>query len=108
MTAAAKTKSGCLETCSLAKGIGPVSSFPREALFGATEVAERRRLLVDWPPEIEIFDDAFRRQLEVRADVLGHCLVGDLSGSVGIDHHRDGVCHTDRVGQLHLQFLREA
>src|SRR5688572_28867879 len=44
---------------------GLVGLFPCELRLGAAEVAERGGLLVDRTPQIQRFDDAARRQLEV-------------------------------------------
>src|SRR5438270_13742146 len=44
---------------------GLVRPFPRELGLGASEVAERRGLLVDRPPQVELLHDAARSQLEM-------------------------------------------
>ena len=41
------------------------------AVFGASEMSERRGLLVNRAPQIKVLDDALRRQLEVRPHQLG-------------------------------------
>src|SRR4051812_43581902 len=56
---------------------GLVRLLPREFRFGAAEVAERGGLLVDGPAQVQRFDDAARRQLEVRAHQLADLLVTD-------------------------------
>src|SRR5687768_11458193 len=97
-----------LEARRLAKRVGAVCPLPREALFGAPEVSEGGGLSVNRPPQIEIVDDAFRRQLEVFAHEVGHLRVGDFPGAEGFDHDRDRIGDADRIGELHLKLFREA
>src|SRR6059036_594662 len=57
-----------LERCRL------VGALPREFGFVAAEMAERGRLLVDGPAQVELFHDATRRQLELLSHQLGDLL----------------------------------
>src|SRR6476469_4266126 len=52
-----------------------VGALPGELRFAAPEVPERRGLLVDGPAQVEGFDNAPRRQLELRAHDLADLLV---------------------------------
>src|SRR5947209_13713326 len=74
-TKAALEPRGCFQRRRL------VRPFPREFGFGAAEVAERRRLLVDRPAQIELFHDAARRQLEVIAHDAGDGVFRDAAGA---------------------------
>src|SRR5256885_14955141 len=93
MTAAASTTrfNGpvSLEPGGLLQGRRFVRLLPRELRLGAAEVAERRRLRVDRAAQGELFVDAARRQLEVRADKLGDLRLRNLARSVRVDHDRD-------------------
>ncbi len=55
----------------LAERFGLVGAFPGEARPGAAEVAVGRRRAVNRPAQVERFDDALRRELEVRANQFG-------------------------------------
>src|SRR5215218_7900137 len=54
---------------------GFVGPLPGEFRFGAAEVPERGGLLVDRTAQVERFDDAARRQLEMRAHQVADLLV---------------------------------
>ena len=47
-----------------------IGRFPGEMSFGAAEMAERRGRAVDRPAQLQMIDDALRREREVRADEL--------------------------------------
>src|SRR4029079_16467397 len=70
--------------CRCNPGVGPdrlclVGALPAEFGFGAAEMAERRRLLVDRPSKVECLDDRLWRQLEVPAHDLADLVVVDQS-----------------------------
>src|SRR5215467_8030436 len=67
-----------LESGTFLEGRRLVDSFPGEFRLRSAEVAERRRLRVDWLPEVELLHDAAGRELEVRAHQLGDLRLGDL------------------------------
>ena len=68
-------------------------------------VARSRR--VDGRAQLEHFDQAVGREVEVGADDLGEERVVDRPRSLRIDEHRDWLGHADRVGDLHFAHARE-
>ena len=63
---------------------------------------------IDGLAQIQLADDARRRQIAGLAQQLGHGLVGDLTGAVAIHPDGDRLRHTDGIGQLHLDLLGQA
>src|SRR5687767_394738 len=66
-----------------------VGPLPRELRLGSAEVAEGGGLLVDRPPQIEGFDNPFRRQLEMAPHQLADLVVVHFRGAEGVDVHRN-------------------
>src|SRR4051812_21665836 len=62
--------SGCRHRRIGLQGLGLISSFPAEGVFGAAKVAERRGFPVDRAAQAEMFDHALRREREVRANQI--------------------------------------
>ena len=87
---------------------GLVGPLPGELGLGAAEVAEGGRLLVDRAPQVQLFHDAARRQLEVRAHELGDLLLGNPAGAFRVHHDRDRIGHANRVGELHQRPVGDA
>src|SRR5580765_6709169 len=91
-------------TRGLAQGIGAVGLFPSEAGTGASEVAIGCGGFVHRLAQIEGFDDALRRQLEIFADDFGNALFGDRRSAEAVDHNRNGFGYADSVSQLDFGF----
>src|SRR5688572_17414327 len=78
--------------------LGPVGTLPGEAFLRAAEVAIGRRGTVDRPAQVEVLDDAARREREVSADQPLHLAVADLAGAEAVDTNGHRVGHADGVG----------
>src|SRR6266850_515023 len=72
-----------------------VGPLPRELRLGAAEMAERGRLLVDRPAQIQLVDDPARRELEVRADDPGDLFLRDPASAFRVHHDRDRIRDAD-------------
>ena len=83
-------------------------AFPGELRLVAAEVAAGGRLAVDRPAEVEVFDDARRREREDFADELADPCVFDLARAFGVDVHAHGLGDADGVGELHFAALGQA
>src|SRR5205807_5652310 len=68
------------KTRSRAQRVGLVGALPREVAVFAAEVAVRRGVRVDRPPQIEIAEDRRRPQVEVLADERLDLRNGDRLG----------------------------
>src|SRR5579862_2003459 len=84
-----------------------VGALPREVAILAPEVAVRRRLRVDRPPQVEIAQDRRRTQVEVLADERLDARHGNRLCPERVDEDRHRVRHADRVCDLNLAPLRE-
>src|SRR3954468_5612389 len=80
---------------------GLVGFLPRELRFGPPEVTERRGLLVDRPPQVELLHDAAGRELEMLAHQLGDLLFRNPARAFGVHHHRHRIGDADRIRELH-------
>src|SRR5258705_9161793 len=78
-----------------------VGTLPGELGFAPAEVPERRGLLVDRLAQVEGFDDAPRRQLELRAHDLADLLVVHKARVERVDEDGHRLAHAHRVCQLH-------
>src|SRR5580765_8905436 len=85
-----------------------IGALPRELGLGAAEMAERSRLLVDGPAQVELFHDAARRQLELLSHQLGDLLFRNPAGALCVDHDRHRIGDADRVRELHERPFRDA
>src|SRR6476660_2184213 len=85
-----------------------IGALPRELGLGAAEMAERSRLLVDGPAQVELFHDAARRQLELLSHQLGDLLFRNPAGALCVDHDRHRIGDADRVRKLHERPFRDA
>src|SRR5579871_675618 len=77
-----------------------VGSLPRELRLSPSEVPECGGFLIDWPAKIELLHDSARRQLEVIPHELRHLLFRNTPSTLGMDHHRNGVGHANRIREL--------
>src|SRR5581483_3663950 len=93
---------------SRAQRVGLVGALPREVAVFAAEVAVRRGVRVDRPPQVEVAEDRRRPQVEVLAHERLDLRHGDRLGSERLheDGHRMG--DADRVRHLELAPLGEA
>ncbi len=64
--------------------------------------------LVDRAAQVQRLDDARRPQIEVLADQRDQLRIGDLAGAERLYEERERVRHTNRVGDLQLEALRQA
>ena len=62
---------------------------------------------IDGPAQIQLADDAAGGQVADLTQQLGHLLVGNLAGTVGVNADRNRLCHTDGIGQLHLNLISQ-
>src|SRR5687767_4441510 len=86
-----------------------IGLLPGEAVdIAASEVSERGRLLINWAAQIERFDNAFRRKLEVGADDFREFGLIDLRSAIAVYVNRYGVRDADGVGQLNLAAISDA
>src|SRR5258707_12692834 len=85
-----------------------VGQLPGESIPGATEVTIRRSRFVNRPPQVELFDDFFGRQLEVFADQLGKLGLTDSPSAARIYAHRHRLGDADGIGKLHFALISQA
>ena len=80
------------------------------ALIGrrAAEVAVTRGLEVDRLKQIQMADDAARRQREVLTHQLADVGLVDLVRALAIDEHARRLRHADGVRELHFAHIGEA
>src|SRR5215470_5230626 len=107
-TGAALIGSAELDPRVVAKVLDAVRPFPRELGLRAPEVAVRRGLFVDRAAELEVLDDAGRREVEVPPHQALEDLVRDLARAECVDHDRDWLGDADRVGDLNLRPLGQS
>lgn len=74
--------------------------LPGEVGVVATEVAARGGLLVDGAAEVEVAGEDTGAQVEVLQDNGEDLRVGAGASAVGVDVDREGLGHTDGVGDL--------
>src|SRR5512135_904760 len=79
-----------------------VRSLPGEVGIILAKMTVCCGLLINRPPEIQLFDDPFRREIEVLPDQRHDLLVVDLPGPEGVDKDRDRLRNADRICQLDL------
>ena len=87
--------------------VGLIGPFPREAVFLAPEVTVGSRPEVDRPAQIQGLDDARGRELEVFANEFHDARLINSGRTKTIQHHRHGLGHADRVGELDLDAVRQ-
>src|SRR5206468_136468 len=86
-----------------------IGLLPGEAVdIYAAEVSECGSLFIDWAAQIERFDDAFRREMEVGADDLREFCLIDLRSAKAVDVNRHRLRDADRVRQLNLAAVGDA
>src|SRR5581483_6262360 len=86
---------------------GAVGALPGQVEVAAAEVPVGGHLAVDGPAQLQVADDAHRREVEVLVD-QGHDLVAvDPLAAEGLDQHRHRLGHPDGVGHLDLALPRE-
>src|SRR5579862_1213385 len=95
------------EPGSRTKRVGLVRALPRELAVVAAEVAVRRRLGVDRPPQVEVAEDRSGAQIEDLAHELLDPGDRDRLRAERLDEHRQGVRDADRVRNLDLAALRK-
>ena len=88
--------------------LGLVGLFPGELRLVAAEVAAGGRLAIDRPAQVEVLDDARRREREDFADQLAEPRVVDLAGAFGVDVDAHRLGNADRVGELHFAAVGQA
>src|SRR5207237_3409168 len=96
------------DTSRRAQRVSLVRRFPRELRLRAAEVAIRRGLLENRTTQLERFDDAARRHLEVLANEIDELLLLDLAGTERVDVNRHRIRNADRVRELHFDFISES
>src|SRR4030095_5616297 len=97
-TGAALIRSAELDPRVVAKILDAVRPFPRELGLRGPEVAVRRGLLVDRAAQLEVLDDAGRREVEVPPHQPLEDLVRDLARAECVDHDRDRLRARARRG----------
>src|SRR5713226_4724709 len=70
----------------VAEVLDAIRALPAELGLAAAEVPIGRRLLVDGPAEVEVFDDAGGSEIEMPADHLLELGRGHPPGAEGIHH----------------------
>src|SRR5436305_5397612 len=73
----------------------PVGVLPTEIRVVASEMAVGGGLAVDRPAQVEVLDDAARRQRELLADQALDLPVRDGAGAERVDVHRDRLDDAD-------------
>src|SRR5260370_4554330 len=86
----------------LAKRLGFVRTLPGKRRLAAAKMPVSSRWTIDGPSQVQTLDDAARRELKHGANQIGHLFVRDRTGVEGVDHNRDRLGYSDRVGELHL------
>ena len=72
--------------------------LPRE--IGISEVPVLGCLIVDWPHEIELFDDDTRTHVKVFPDDLHELIAALVAGAIGFHKQTQRLRDTDRIGHL--------
>src|ERR1035438_7371175 len=88
--------------CLLLERTGLIRSFPTERILAAAEVSERGGLAIDGAAQLQVVDDAARRQLEILAHQFRKTRVGNHAGAEGVHVDRNRFGHADGIGQLHF------
>src|SRR5260370_18228600 len=86
----------------LAKRLGFVRTVAGKRRLAAGKMAVSSRWTIDGPSQVQTLDDAARRELKHGANQIGNLFVWDRTGVEGVDHNRDRLRYSDRVGELHL------
>src|SRR6266850_2964218 len=84
-----------LESCVVPQILHAIGALPGEVGLRAAEVPIGGRLLVDGPAQVEVLDDARRREVEVAADQLLELRVRHLARAERVHHDRDRIGHAD-------------
>src|SRR5262249_51209048 len=85
---------------SLAQSFAFVSLFPRDIGIVLSKMAVIRRLGVDWPKQIELFDNLGRLEAEHLTNAAFNLLVTDTSGAERVAAYGAWVGETNGVGKL--------
>mmetsp|Transcript_105698 Transcript_105698/g.227848 ORF Transcript_105698/g.227848 Transcript_105698/m.227848 type:complete len:405 (-) Transcript_105698:20-1234(-) len=89
-----------------------LDGLPGEVRVVAAKVAIGSGLLHDRASQVEVTDDAAGAEVEVALDNLADLVVRLTralhASAIGVDEDRQGVVHTDRIGQLHKHSVAEA
>src|SRR5579884_492108 len=86
---------------------GAVGALPGQVQVAAAEVPESGHLAVDGPAQLQVADDAHRREVEVLVDEGDDLVARHPLGAEGLDQHRDRLGHADGVGDLDLALARQ-
>src|SRR5260370_33820400 len=86
----------------LAKRLGFVRTLPGKRRLAAAKMPVSSRWTIDGPSQVQTLDDAARRELKHGANQIGNLFVRDRTGVEGVDHNRDRLGYSDRVGGLPL------
>src|SRR5260370_39766081 len=85
----------------LAKRLGFVRTLPGKRRLAAAKMPVSSRWTIDGPSQVQTLDDAARRELKHGANQIGNLFVRDRTGVEGVDHNRDRLGYSHRVGALH-------
>src|SRR5690606_4930937 len=100
--------SGMSDPGSCSQSVDAVELLPRELGQFTAKVTVGGRLRVNRAKQIEVTNDRGRAEVKDLLDRGGNRRVVDLAGTEGLDVQADGLCLTDRVGNLHLEPVSEA